>query len=131
MVALHYLTPGPQWPGPILQFPGGCLLLVGIVLNLASARLFEQHQTAIKPFERSESLVVKGSYRFSRNPMYLGMVLILLGIGLLFGSTIPLLIIPVFVWLISVRFIAVEEGMLTDRFGATYEDYCKRVRRWL
>ena len=85
----------------------------------------------IKPFERSESLVVNGPYCLSRNQMYLGMVLILIGIGLLMGSTMPLLIIPVFVWLISTRFISVEERMLTDRFGAIYEDYCKRVRRWL
>ena len=122
MVALHFLLPGPQWPDPIWQIAGGCLLLVGIVLNLASARLFEQHHTAIKPFERSESLVVKGSYRFSRNPMYLEMLLILIGIGLLLGSTIPFLIIPVFMWFVSVRFIAVEEKMLTERFGAMYED---------
>ena len=131
MAALQFLAPGPRWPGPIVQIGGGCLLLVGIILNLVSARLFDRYHTAIKPFERSESLVVNGPYCLSRNPMYLGMVLILIGIGLLMGSTMPLLIIPVFVWFISTRFISVEERMLTDQFGAIYEDYCKRVRRWL
>jgi protein-S-isoprenylcysteine O-methyltransferase Ste14 len=131
MAALHFLFPGPQWPDLIWQVAGACLLLVGIVVILVSARLFERHHTAIKPFERSESLVVKGPYRFSRNPMYLGMLSILTGIGLLLGSTTPLLIVPIFMWLISVRFVALEERMLVDRFGALYEDYCKRVRRWL
>ena len=116
---------------PIGRSAGACPLLVGIVLNLWSARLFKQQRTTIKPFQRSETIVAKGPYRWSRNPMYLGMSLVLLGIALLLGSTTPMLIIPVFIGIISVRFIAVEERMLTDRFGPTYEEYCKRVRRWL
>ena len=131
MVLLHVLLPGPLWPTVIGRAIGALLLLFGVVLNIVSARLFQQIHTAIKPFEKSTALAVEGPYRFTRNPMYLGMLLILGGIGLLLGSTTPLLVIPLFLWLIAKRFVIAEERMLSDTFGTAYAAYRKRVRRWL
>jgi len=131
MVLLRFMFPGPQWALTSGRAIGGFLLLLGILLNVMSARLFEKRGTAIKPFERSKALVVEGPYRFTRNPMYLGMLIILLGLGLLLGSTIPLLVIPVFLMLITTRFVLVEEHMLAERFGKAYKEYSARVRRWL
>ncbi len=107
------------------------MILVGGVLNVVGSRLFEVHQTAIKPFEESSALVVEGPFTYSRNPMYLGIVLILLGIAVLFGTATPLLVIPPFVWLITTRFIVKEEEALAQRFGQDYAEYKQRVRRWI
>jgi protein-S-isoprenylcysteine O-methyltransferase Ste14 len=67
----------------------------------------------------------------SRNPMYLGMVLTLLGAAITWGTLTPLLVPWLFGWVVSSRFIRLEEGVLTEVFGAEYEDYRRRVRRWL
>jgi protein-S-isoprenylcysteine O-methyltransferase Ste14 len=131
MVLLHLLVPGPQWPTGPSRSVGALLLFAGIVLNVYCAKLFEDRGTSIKPYEESSKLVVEGPYRFSRNPMYLGMLSILGGIGLLLGSTVPFVVIPVFALVITHRFILVEEAMLARRFGAAYASYCRRVRRWL
>lgn len=64
-------------------------LIFGVALNISADRMFKQHKTTVKPFEESTSLVTDGVFRFSRNPMYLGMVLILSGVVLLAGSTTP------------------------------------------
>ena len=87
--------------------------------------------TAIHPLARSSFLVRSGPFRFSRNPIYLGMVLILTGAALALGSATPWLIIPVFIWVIARQVIAGEERKLTAEFGAEYLEYCTRVRRWL
>ena len=85
----------------------------------------------IKPFKRSSVLVTTGPYRYSRNPMYLGLVLILIGIAILQGSISPVLVIPVFIWLITNNIIKKEEKMLEETFGDAYLEYKKQVRRWI
>lgn len=131
MVLLHLLIPGPQWPTGPRGAVGALLVFAGIALNVYCAKLFEDRRTAIKPFEESSKLVVDGPYRFTRNPMYLGLLSILGGVGLLLGSTVPFIVIPVFALVITQRFILVEEAMLAKRFGAAYASYCRSVRRWL
>jgi protein-S-isoprenylcysteine O-methyltransferase Ste14 len=88
-------------------------------------------QTTIKPYETSSALVTGGPYRFSRNPIYLGMVLFLVGLNLGLGSWSPLLAIPAFAFIIERRFIRAEEAALLRRFGDEYETYRRRVRRWI
>ena len=131
MVVLHLLMPGPQWPTGPSRAVGALLVFAGIALNVYCAKLFEDRRTAIKPYEESSKLVVDGPYRYTRNPMYLGLLSILGGIGLLLGSTVPFVVIPVFALVITQRFILVEEAMLAKRFGAAYAGYCRSVRRWL
>ena len=97
----------------------------------ACAMLFRRRGTAIKPFQESSALVTDGVYRFTRNPMYLGMVIGLTGVACMLGTVTPLLVIPIFIWVIRTRFIRVEEGMLAERFGDEYVQYQARVRRWL
>jgi protein-S-isoprenylcysteine O-methyltransferase Ste14 len=131
MAGLHVGVPGRQ----VVQFPyryGGLLLVVGgIVLVLWAARLFGQAGTTIKPFQDPSALVVRGPYRLTRNPMYLGMVGVLVGIAVVLGSLSPWVSIPLFVALIDVRFIRAEEAALERMFGATYRTYKARVRRWV
>lgn len=92
---------------------------------------FNKAGTPVVPFERSTALVVTGFYRWTRNPMYLGLVLILLGAAMLLGTLSAFLPIPVFVWIIQTRFIRGEERFLEDIFGNEYLAYKSKVRRWL
>jgi protein-S-isoprenylcysteine O-methyltransferase Ste14 len=131
MLALHLLVPGAA----ILAFPwrlSGLLpIAAGLTLNLVGAASFARHHTTINPFGRSTVIVDGGVFGLSRNPMYLGMALGLAGFALLFGSATPWLVVPAFVLLIERLFILPEERKLSEAFGQPYEDYRKRVRRWL
>jgi protein-S-isoprenylcysteine O-methyltransferase Ste14 len=93
--------------------------------------LFRLAQTTINPFGRASCLVTMGPYRFSRNPMYLGLVAILVGVVLLLGSVSPVLVVPAFAWLMQKRVIEPEERQLEEAFGEEYRTYRQRVRRWL
>lgn len=130
MAALHFLFPIKRII-PSSYSGSGLLILLGIIVILWAARLFVKAGTAIKPFEESTKMIVAGPYRWSRNPIYLGMAIILLGVGLALGTLTPFAILPLFVWLIQKNFIAHEEAMLDKSFGAAYAEYKKRIRRWL
>ena len=106
-------------------------MLAGLALILWVAKLFDRAGTTIKPFQESSALVVRGPYRLSRNPIYLGMVAALLGVGTMLGSLTPFAIVAVFAWAIDRRFIRREEAMLEATFGAAYAEYRTVVRRWL
>jgi protein-S-isoprenylcysteine O-methyltransferase Ste14 len=83
------------------------------------------------PIDMPRKLVVKGLYRFVRNPMYVGVVSFVLGQALLFGST-SVLIYSVCAWMLAYLFVLVqEEPTLRRKFGVEYEGYCRRVPRWL
>ena len=87
--------------------------------------------TVISPFDTPTSLVISGPFRFTRNPMYLAMLLILIGGALAWGTVTPFFVPPIMAWLLATRFIAAEEAALTKVFGADYDEYKGRVRRWL
>ena len=129
-VALHFLLPLHQ----LLAFPwclAGILpLLVGILLNLSADQAFKKHNTTVKPFDESSFLVTGGVFSMTRNPMYLGMALILLGIALFLGSVTPFTVVIVLPILFNRVFISPEERMLEDTFGDQFREYRKRVRRW-
>ncbi len=105
--------------------------LCGFALIASSALYFKKSATAIRPFEPSTTLVKGGPYRFTRNPMYLGMVLILIGTAIYLGSLTPWFVIPVFFLIIQEWFIKHEEPFLENIFGNEYQDYKTKVRRWI
>lgn len=131
MGALHFGVPVRQW----LFFPWNLTallpLLAGLRMMGSAARLFEHHRVNIKPFTKSAILVREGPFLRTRNPMYLGMVLMLMGVAALMGSVTPWLVIPVFVLVITRRFIIPEEEMLRKQFKEDYRAYCAQVKRWL
>ena len=131
MAGLHYFLPEGRWLNPPATYAGGLAVLGGITLAAVSSRLFDRRGTTIKPFEESTALVTDGPFRLSRNPMYTGMVLVLLGCAALLGTLWPLPVIPVFVWLITSRFIVHEERMMEQVFGDDYRAYRQRTRRWI
>ena len=87
--------------------------------------------TTLHPFGEPTALVTDGPYRFSRNPLYLSLALLLLGAAVYLGSLTPFVVVPAFVWAINASFIRPEEAKLAAAFGDAYRDYCRRVRRWL
>ena len=106
-------------------------LFFGIWINLSADRSFKHANTTVKPFEESNTLVQDGAFRWSRNPMYLGFMAVLLGISILLKSLSPFLVVVVFVVLMDLIFIRSEEKMLYEKFGDKWEAYRSRVRRWI
>lgn len=110
---------------------GALLVVAGCGAVLWAAGLFRGAGTPIKPFSPSTALVTGGLYKFTRNPMYLGMILALLGVAIGLGTASAFIAIPLFVWQIRRKFVQPEEVFLEGIFGADYVAYKARVRRWL
>lgn len=131
IAALHWFVPVARIIESPITYIGLLFIGFGFVVVVVPARAFEAHATTIRPFEDSDALVTGGFYRISRNPMYLGMVIILIGIAILLGTLISFLPIPIFAMSMRQRFILKEEAMLTEKFGEKYREYKKSVRRWI
>jgi len=131
MVGLHLSLPIKQLFFAPITYLGIAAILGGIVMVLACAYLFRKQNTTIKPFQESSYLLREGLFTRSRNPIYSGMIITLIGLWIVLGSLTPLIIIPTFTWLIQEMFIKQEENMLEDKFGEEYEEYKATVRRWI
>ncbi len=131
MVGLRFLLSGPQVIGSPWRYLGLLPLGLGAGLNVVADRLFKKYKTEVKPFRDSSALVTEGPYRFSRHPMYLGGILMLLGIGVLLGTAVPFVVVPVMFWITTLRFVVPEEAAMERQFGERYLDYKRRVRRWI
>jgi protein-S-isoprenylcysteine O-methyltransferase Ste14 len=131
MLILHFVFSGIK----LIPLPWNLLgltpLIAGVALNLIADNSFRRAGTTVKPFQESSALLTDGVYRYSRHPMYLGFVLVFIGVAILLGSLTPWIIIPIFVVLMEVVFIQVEERMLEEKFGSAWLAYKKKVRRWL
>lgn len=131
MVMLRFLFPlAIIIPSP-WNLLGMIPIAMGVYTSVIAEKSFRDAKTTVTPFTESSTLVTNGMYRISRNPMYLGFILTLIGIAIIMRSLTPFAIIPVFLVLIEKSFITVEERMLTEKFGAQYTAYTKRTRRWL
>jgi protein-S-isoprenylcysteine O-methyltransferase Ste14 len=131
MAALAFALPVAAvlpWPWRVL---GVAPIAAGVWLNWAADRAFRARGTTVRPFERSSALLTDGVFRISRNPKYLGMILILVGVATLLGSLSPFLVAAGFAAIIEARFIPVEERMLAETFGEAWTAYCRGTRRWL
>ena len=125
-------------PAPRITFPGqllaaSLLLLAAGLVGLASVRTFARHETTVNPLrpERASRLVAAGIYRYSRNPMYLSLLLALAAWATWLGSWPAAIVLPGFVWAMNRWQIRPEERALAALFGAEFEDYRRSVRRWL
>ncbi|MDZ7749389.1 MAG: methyltransferase [Halofilum sp. (in: g-proteobacteria)] len=114
-----------------LDAVAAAVVLVGLGLAAWSALWFRTKRTRIEPRQRPSALIVEGPYRFSRNPIYLGLVLILAGLALRTGALsalLPALLLPV---ILQRRFILGEEAALRSAFGANADDFFERTPRWI
>lgn len=129
--SLAEFLPSPSFLSAAAQVVGSIVIFVGLLLLLLAGNLFKRADTDMIPFKNVSALVTTGIYRYTRNPMYLGMAAILLGCGLTVGAAASLLVAPVFMIIIQVRFIRPEEAMLLDLFPEQFAQYRTEVRRWL
>jgi protein-S-isoprenylcysteine O-methyltransferase Ste14 len=136
------LTGGIMWLlsrfGPRLVFAGRvplgvAIVVAGVIVAAMGVRAFRRAGTTINPVDltRSTTLVTSGIYRVTRNPMYLGMVVLLLGVAVLLAAPVTLLACVAFVLFINRFQIVPEERVLRERFGESYSKYAEKVRRWI
>ena len=131
MVALAYSFPQPELLTGPWRWAGTVPIVAGVGLAVWVVRLFHKRGTTIRPGAVSNDLLTDGPFRFSRNPIYLGMTCLLVGIALALGSLTPWPIVPIFVALVAWNVIPVEESMLEEAFPDEYARYRARVRRWI
>jgi len=131
IVLLHLVWPIAEIVPRGLSMLGAVLFILGGAPAILVNQRFSQVGTTIVPLQKSETLVTDGFFRYSRNPIYLGMACSLLGAALFLGSLSPFVVVPLFVWIIQSQFIVHEERMLEEAFGEEYRGYKARVRRWL
>jgi protein-S-isoprenylcysteine O-methyltransferase Ste14 len=122
-----------DWPLPLRSIAGIAFVVAGVGIALAGVKSFARANTTVNPIRpaATSSLVVTGVYRFSRNPMYLGMVLVLLGWAAYLANAMAFLLVPAFVLYISRFQIVPEERVLFEKFGSEFTMYKASVRRWL
>lgn len=131
MWLLQRYLPVYQYSHPPIAYSGVILVLLGITMAAISAGMFKKAGTGIEPFDEATILVTNGFYRVTRNPMYLGMFLMLMGVAFLMGGMGALLPVPVFIMIIRNNFVLGEERFLEVAFGQHYLDYKSEVRRWV
>lgn len=130
IVTLHFIFPDRKLVVSPYHYLGIILMIFGSVVTLWADQLFKKNKTEIKPYKDPVTFVPSGPFRISRNPMYLGMSIILLGLTVLIGSRL-MLVFPVFyIVIMDVFFIRIEEKNLERVFGRPYLDYKNKVRRW-
>ncbi len=130
-VAAASALPALEWPVRPWNLLGLAPFALGLALGLSAERQFVRARTPVRPFTPPVALVTGGWFRWSRNPMYLGIILVLAGAALLLASPLALLAGPAYGWWVRRRFIAREERLLEARFGDAYRAYCRRTRRWV
>lgn len=119
------------WPGgPVIA---SMIALIGIAVCAAGVYAFRTHQTTVDPTrpEATRILVTSGIYRLTRNPMYLGFAVVLLGWALLLSHPLAVLGVPAFMLYMNRFQIEPEEQVLREKFGDEFEAYASRVRRWI
>src|SRR5215470_4206627 len=128
---LHLVLPLHILPTTLARGIGVVCVLVSFPLALITFRVLSRAQTPVDPLKPTTALVTEGPFRYSRNPIYLALTLLYVGVALLINALwILLLVVPV---LLVIRYgvIACEEAYLTRKFGEAYRQYTAQVRRWL
>jgi len=111
---------------------GQCFVIVGVLFMVIAVVQMRRHKTTVIPHRTASALVTTGMFGQTRNPIYLGDAFVLAGALFYWQAHLPaLILIPAFMWVITVRFIKPEEARLQAAFGEDYERYCAVVRRWL
>ena len=131
---LEVLVPWEVFTGgaPVWMRVFGAALVIGATaLGLAGIWAFKTSGTHVHPHHPALVVVETGPYRFTRNPMYLGMIQLLIGLGLAFSSGWMIVVAPVFGLVLHFGVVLREEAYLKAKFGAPYQNFTSRTRRWL
>ena len=132
MISYDYIF--PKIDGDISYWQiASIVIIVGILICAAAVFNFHRQKTTMNPvkLEDASILITNGIYNRSRNPMYLGFVIMLIGIFILYNNQILIIFPILFVIYLNIFQIAPEERAMKKLFGDQYNDYCNRVRRWV
>lgn len=121
-------SPEPAW---IIRVAGLVFVVAGIALAASALGIFRKAKTTVVPFETPSTLVTSGPYRFTRNPMYVSLTLIYLGVAGTRNEIWPVVLLPLLLVYINFLVIPVEEKNLRGVFGDAYKEYGAKVGRWL
>lgn len=131
-ILLHYFFPIRGIVFSLFVFIGIPLILFGLYLNWVHVyNAFTKAKTHFDVYKKPKTLVTTGFFRISRNPTYLGMALMLLGVAILLGSLVAFIFPILFVILTDHFTIPIEEKNLEEKFGKKYINYKKSIRRWI
>ena len=133
MASIQSTIPTFTYTLPLSNYISGSLVFIGIIIGFSAICSFRKHQTTVNPSkpESSSTVVNSGIYHYSRNPMYVAMLLALLAYAFYLENLLAFVICGVFIWYISKYQIIPEERMLEKLFGQEYQHYCQKVRRWI
>lgn len=133
MWAAAYLGAVFTFALPASRHIAAALAMAGVVIAILGVAAFRRARTTVNPLQPANvsSLVVSGIYRRTRNPMYLGILLVLLGWGVLLANALAILFAASFIPLMNRLQIRPEEKILAARFGTAFTDYQSAVRRWI
>lgn len=127
----EYMTLGLGLGGAWADFVGGVLVGGGVLLMLLAASEMRRQRTTIVPHREAERLVQSGIFSRTRNPIYLGDVMILAGLILSWDAVLSLPLVPILLWVLERRFVIPEENRLRRKFRADFARYCEKTRRWV
>lgn len=130
-IALQWLMPAPFFPAQPSRIFGAVLFVGGFALGFPAFRGMLRARTSPNPRRSSTALVRDATYRFTRNPMYVGMLLSYSGLFIFLQNPWFLLFLPFLVWSFTSWVIIPEERYLEERFGSEYLDFKSHVRRWI
>ncbi|HEX5133720.1 MAG TPA: isoprenylcysteine carboxylmethyltransferase family protein [Candidatus Krumholzibacteria bacterium] len=126
-----WLLPGSPPAGTLFRWLALPPFVIGVALFVFTVANFKRTRTPLRPLKEAGVLMTGGTFRFSRNPIYLGMTLVLMAAAIYSGVPYLFVVPLLFAVIIQKRFIELEEEFLTEHFGDAYLEYRKRVRRWL
>ena len=114
-----------------VRLAGFVLILAGIAFAASALGIFKKSKTTTVPFETPSTLVISGPYRFTRNPMYVGLTLTYLGVAGTRSEIWPVIVLPLMLAYVNFVVIPFEERNLLGVFGESYQQYRAKVRRWV
>ena len=131
LILFHFILPIVKLDYSPYNYIGIVLILFGGYINLWTDALLKKGETTVKPHLKPSNLIISGPFKFSRHPMYLGMLSILLGAAVIAGSLVSFIFPLIYIVLMEVLFIPMEERNLVEAFGKNYMEYREKVRRWI
>lgn len=131
MIGIRTLVVVQNVISPPFNYAGIALILLGIAVTVKVRKRFSRADTEIHTFKKPRKLVMNGLFRISRNPIYLGFTVSLIGVWVLLGTLLPIVGCLIFVLVTNYQYIPYEEKTMEQVFGDEYKVYRSKVRRWI
>ena len=131
MIGLNRFGPQTYWLDAPLDNIGYVIIALGVLIPVWAARIFRKRETNIIPYRDPDKIVTEGPFKVSRNPMYLGMLLVLVGVAIKLGTLESFVFVLLFFAVANWWYIPFEEERMSEIFGDQFDTYKKNVRRWL